>query len=69
MKTTDFGCVNRNNQKNLGYNGVSETHTSAKSYEILVHLRQKADFQIGFFFYQKSGLCEAYMVLYRLATK
>ena len=34
MKSTDVGYVNRNNQKNLGYMGVSETHVSAKSYEI-----------------------------------
>lgn len=34
MKSTDIGYVNRNNQKNLGYRGVSETHVSAKSYEM-----------------------------------
>lgn len=34
MKSTDVGYVNRNNQKNLGYRGVSETHISAKSYEM-----------------------------------
>ena len=34
MKTTDAGYINKNNQKNLGYRGVSETHTSAKSYEM-----------------------------------
>ena len=34
MKSTDVGYVNRNNQKNLGYMGVSETHISAKSYEM-----------------------------------
>lgn len=34
MKTTDVGYINRNNQKNLGYKGVSETHISAKSYEM-----------------------------------
>lgn len=32
MKTTDAGYINKNNQKNLGYSGVSETHISAKSY-------------------------------------
>lgn len=26
MKTTDPGYVNKNNQENLGYCGVSETH-------------------------------------------
>ena len=34
MKTTDIGYVNKNNQKNLGYRGVSETHVSAKAYEM-----------------------------------
>ena len=34
MKSTDVGYVNRNNQKNLGCRGVSETHISAKSYEM-----------------------------------
>jgi hypothetical protein len=34
MKTTDAGYINRNNQKNLGYRGISETHVSAKSYEM-----------------------------------
>ena len=34
MKTTDVGYINKNNQKNLGYRGVSETHVSAKSYEM-----------------------------------
>ena len=34
MKTTDVGYINKNNQKNLGYRGVSETHTSAKFYEM-----------------------------------
>ena len=34
MKTTDAGYINKNNQKNLGYRGVSETHISAKSYEM-----------------------------------
>ena len=34
MKTTDIGYVNKNNQKNLGCRGISETHVSAKSYEM-----------------------------------
>lgn len=34
MKTTDVVYINKNNQKNLGYRGVSETHVSAKSYEM-----------------------------------
>ena len=34
MKTTDTGYINKNNQKNLGYKGISETHISAKSYEM-----------------------------------
>ena len=34
MKTTDTGYLNKNNQKNLGYRGCSETHTSAKAYEM-----------------------------------
>ena len=34
MKTTDVGYINKNNQKNLGYRGVSETHVRAKSYEM-----------------------------------
>ena len=34
MKTTEAGYINKNNQKNLGCRGVSETHTSAKSYEM-----------------------------------
>ena len=34
MKTTDAGYINKNNQKNLGYEGVSETHPSAKSYNM-----------------------------------
>ena len=29
-----MGYINKNNQKNLGYRGVSETHISAKSYEM-----------------------------------
>lgn len=34
MKTTDIGYINKNNQKNLGYGGVSATHPSAKSYNM-----------------------------------
>lgn len=34
MKTTDAGYINKNNQKNLGYRGPSETHISAKFYEM-----------------------------------
>ena len=34
MKTTDIGYINKNNQKNLGYRGLSETHVSAKFYEM-----------------------------------
>ncbi len=34
MKSTDVGYINKNNQKNLGYRGISETHVSAKSYEM-----------------------------------
>ena len=34
MKTTDIGYINNNNQKNLGCRGMSETHKSAKAYEM-----------------------------------
>lgn len=34
MKTTDAGYINKNNQRNLGYRGISETHSSAKTYEM-----------------------------------
>ena len=34
MKSTDVGYINKNNQKHLGYRGISETHVSAKSYEM-----------------------------------
>lgn len=34
MKTTDVGYINKNSQKNLGYRGVSETHSGAKFYEM-----------------------------------
>ena len=34
MKTTDAGYINKNNQKNLGYRGVSETHYNQKFFEM-----------------------------------
>ena len=34
MKTTDAGYINQNNQKNLGYRGVSETHYNQKFFEM-----------------------------------
>ena len=34
MKTTDTGYINKNNQKNLGCRGVSETHYNQRFYEI-----------------------------------
>ena len=34
MKTTDTGYINKNNQKNLGYRGVSETHYNQKFFEL-----------------------------------
>ena len=34
MKTTDAGDINKNNQKNLGYRGVSETHYNQKFFEM-----------------------------------
>ena len=34
MKTTDIGYINKNNQKNLGYRGMSETHYNQKSFEM-----------------------------------
>lgn len=34
MKTTDVGFVNKNNQKNLGYRGVSDTHYNQKFFEL-----------------------------------
>ncbi len=34
MKTTDAGYVNKNNQKNLGYRGMSETHYNQKFFEM-----------------------------------
>ena len=35
MKTTDVGYINKNNQKNLGYRGISETHTIINTPSIL----------------------------------
>ena len=34
MKTTDAGYINKNNQKNLGYRGVSDTHYNQKFFEM-----------------------------------
>ena len=34
MKTTDAGYINRNNQKNLGLRGVSDTHYNQKFFEM-----------------------------------
>ena len=34
MKTTDTGYINKNNQKNLGYRGISETHYNQKFFEM-----------------------------------
>ncbi|MBE6692203.1 MAG: hypothetical protein E7586_02570 [Ruminococcaceae bacterium] len=34
MKTTDEGYINKNNQKNLGYRGMSETHNNQKFFEM-----------------------------------
>ena len=34
MKTTDSGYINKNNQKNLGYRGVSETHYNQRFFEM-----------------------------------
>lgn len=34
MKTTDIGYINKNNQKNLGYRGISETHYNQKFFEM-----------------------------------
>ena len=34
MKTTDAGYINKNNQKNLGYRGISETHYNQKFFEL-----------------------------------
>ena len=34
MKTLDIGYINKNNQKNLGYKGKSETHYNQNFYEM-----------------------------------
>lgn len=34
MKTTDTGYINKNNQKNLGCKGISETHYNQKFFEM-----------------------------------
>ena len=34
MKSTDTGYINKNNQKNLGYRGDSETHYNQRSFEM-----------------------------------
>lgn len=34
MKTTDAGYINKNNQKNLGYRGISETHYNQRFFEM-----------------------------------
>lgn len=34
MRTLDIGYINKNNQKNLGYKGKSETHYNQNSYEM-----------------------------------
>lgn len=34
MKTTDVGYINQNNQKNLGYRGISQTHYNQKFFEM-----------------------------------
>ena len=34
MKTTDAGYINKNNQKNLGFIGISETHYNQKFFEM-----------------------------------
>ncbi len=34
MKTTDIGYINKNNQKNLGCRGISETHYNQKFFEM-----------------------------------
>lgn len=34
MKSTEEGYINKNNQKNIGFRGRSETHSSAKFYEM-----------------------------------
>lgn len=34
MKSTDAGYINKNNQKNLGYRGISETHYNQRFFEM-----------------------------------
>lgn len=34
MKTLDIGYINKNNQKNLGYRGKSETHYNQSAFEM-----------------------------------
>ena len=34
MKTLDIGYINKNNQKNLGYRGISETHYNQRFFEM-----------------------------------
>ncbi|MBR5496583.1 MAG: HNH endonuclease [Clostridia bacterium] len=34
MKTTDTGYINKNNQKNLGLKGISETHYNQRFFEM-----------------------------------
>jgi 5-methylcytosine-specific restriction endonuclease McrA len=34
MKTTDAGYINKNNQKNLGFRGISETHYNQKFFQM-----------------------------------
>lgn len=34
MKTLDIGYINKNNQKNLGYRGKSETHYNQNAFEM-----------------------------------
>lgn len=34
MKTTDIGYINKNNQKNLGVRGISDTHYNQKFFEM-----------------------------------
>ena len=34
MKTTDAGYINKNQQKNLGYAGVSETHYNQRFFSM-----------------------------------
>ena len=34
MKTTDAGYINKNNQKNLGCVGLSDTHYNQKFYQM-----------------------------------